>query len=80
MYFEEGIKMGWGTLDKSFQETIKKFNQLTQELVETRNAITELKQAIVKNGKQNRKLQIIGLTISVIGTIDVILRVIGIFH
>lgn len=73
--------MGWGTLDKSFQETMKKFDELANELLQTRQAVIDLRKSIERIDKQNQRLQImaiivsgIGVTLSVIGAIDVILR------
>lgn len=67
-----------GTLDIAFGEIVKKFNELSTEMENTRKAIEELKNVIVKLDKQNYRLQIVGVAITsvlgTIGAIDIILR------
>ena len=66
-----------GTLDKSFQETMKKFDILSNEMEKTRDAIVNLQNVIVHLDNQNRKLQWIGVLVSLVAVTNVIVPIIG---
>ena len=66
--------MGLGTLDKSYQEMMKKAEELISQIENTRKSISRLQGVIVKLDRENRKLQIIGLGLASVAIIDIVLR------